>query len=70
MVHLEQGRLIHARAGEVQGVEAVYHVITWAEDGTFMVVPIDSFPPPNVTDSIEAVLMEGCRRYDESHAIK
>lgn len=70
MVHLDQGRLVHARTGEVQGVEAVYHVITWGDDGTFMVVPVDTFPSPNITESLESVLMEGCRRYDESHAIR
>jgi DNA-binding response OmpR family regulator len=70
MVHLEQGRLIHARAGEVQGVEAVYRVITWGDHGTFMVIPIETFPAANITESVEAVLMEGCRRYDESHALR
>ncbi|HET6463765.1 MAG TPA: DUF4388 domain-containing protein, partial [Candidatus Krumholzibacteria bacterium] len=44
MVHLDLGRLVHARAGEVQGVEAVYHVITWGDHGTFMVIPVETFP--------------------------
>jgi DNA-binding response OmpR family regulator len=70
MVHLELGRLVHARAGEVQGVEAVYRVITWGDHGTFMVIPIETFPAANITDPVEAVLMEGCRRYDESHAVR
>jgi DNA-binding response OmpR family regulator len=70
MVHLDQGKLVHARAGEVLGVDAVYLVIAWGDDGTFMVVPIDAFPAPNITDPVEAVLMEGCRRFDESHALR
>ncbi len=70
MVHLDQGRLIHARAGEVQGVEAVYSVITWGDHGTFMVIPVETFPAANITDPVERVLMEGCRRYDESHALR
>ena len=70
MVHLDEGRLMHARAGEVQGVDAVYHVITWGDEGTFMVVPVEAFPPANITDPVERVLMEGCRRYDESHALR
>lgn len=70
MVHLDKGKLIHGRAGTLQGAEAVYRVITWGDDGTFMVVPIDSFPAANITESVEAVLMEGCRRFDESHAMR
>jgi DNA-binding response OmpR family regulator len=70
MVHLDRGKLIHARAGEVQGVDAVYQVITWGDDGTFMVVPVETFPTANINDAVEAVLMEGCRRFDESHALR
>jgi DNA-binding response OmpR family regulator len=70
MVHLNEGRLVHARAGELHGVDAVYRVITWGDDGTFMVIPVETFPAANITDSVERVLMEGCRRYDESHAVK
>ena len=70
MVHLERGRLIHGRAGTLQGVEAVYRVITWGDDGSFTVVPIDAFPAANISDAVEAVLMEGCRRFDESHAVR
>lgn len=70
MVHLDRGRLVHARAGEVQGVDAVYQVITWGDEGTFMVVPVDTFPAVNITDAVEKVLMEGCRRFDESHIVR
>jgi DNA-binding response OmpR family regulator len=70
MVHLDRGKLVHGRAGTLLGAEAVYRVITWGDDGTFMVVPIDSFPAANITDAVEAVLMEGCRRFDESHAMR
>jgi len=70
MVHINEGRLVHGRAGTLQGAEAVYRVITWGDDGTFMVVPIDNFPAANIDDAVEAVLMEGCRRFDESHALR
>jgi DNA-binding response OmpR family regulator len=70
MVHLQDGRLVHARAGSLQGVDAVYNVITWGDDGSFAVVPVDTFPPANITETVESVLMEGCRRYDESHAVR
>jgi DNA-binding response OmpR family regulator len=70
MVHLNEGRLMHARAGELHGVDAVYRVITWGDDGIFMVTPVETFPAANITDPVERVLMEGCRRYDESHAVR
>lgn len=70
MVHLDQGKLVHARAGSLHGVDAVYRVITWGDDGSFMVVPVDTFPAANITESVEMVLMEGCRRFDESHAVR
>jgi hypothetical protein len=70
MVHLDQGRLMHGRSGTLVGAESVFHVISWGDDGSFTVVPVDTFPPANITDATEAVLMEGLRRFDESHAVR
>jgi len=65
---LEGGRLCHARCTDVQGVEAVYRVIAWGDEGAFSVEVVSEFPPANIAESTEGVLMEGCRLYDESHA--
>lgn len=65
---LEDGRLCHARSSELDGVEAVYRVIAWGEEGAFSVEVVSEFPPANIAESTEGVLMEGCRLYDESHA--
>lgn len=65
-IYLERGRLVHAQCGPLTGVEAVYRVITWEEDGAFAVHPETSFPPPTIAQPIETVLMEGCRLLDES----
>jgi hypothetical protein len=29
---------------------------------------VSEFPPGNIAEATEAVLMEGCRLFDESHA--
>jgi len=68
VVFLEGGLLVHARAGSIQGVDAVYQFIFWGDEGRFAVEPVTSFPKRNVSLPTEAVLMEGCRLYDESRA--
>ncbi len=65
-VFMERGQLIAAICGEVQGAEAIYRIITWEDEGEFVVEPMQSFPEPNIFDSNESILMEGCRLLDES----
>ncbi|MEZ4601058.1 MAG: DUF4388 domain-containing protein [Syntrophotaleaceae bacterium] len=67
-IYLNRGRLNHARCGELTGPEAVYEVITWLEDGEFVVEPAKEFPEQNIEMSLESVLMEGCRILDEARA--
>lgn len=66
VIYLERGRLVHARCGTLSGVEAVYRVISWEDDGAFAVHPESDFPRGNIAQAIESVLMEGCRLLDES----
>ncbi len=68
VVYLDSGRLVHGRAGSNAGNDAIYRVITWGDDGAFTVEPVSTFPVANITDPTEAVLMEGCRLFDESRA--
>jgi DNA-binding response OmpR family regulator len=68
VVYMDSGKLVHARAGTFAGNDAIYRVITWGDDGSFTVEPISTFPVANIDDATEAVLMEGCRLFDESKA--
>lgn len=63
---LEDGRPVHATCGALAGAEAVYRVISWEDDGEFTVYPETEFPQPNIKDSLESLIMEGCRRLDEA----
>ncbi len=60
------GRVIHAACGELLGEEAVFRVITWEDDGTFVVYPETDPPAPTIHVATDGVLMEGCRLLDES----
>ena len=62
---MREGRMVYAECGEAAGVEAVYAVIRWREDGAFQIGPADDSPPQNITLPNDFVLMEGCRRLDE-----
>jgi DNA-binding response OmpR family regulator len=68
VLFMERGRLIHASCGDHTGEQAVYRVITWENDGTFSVVPVEEFPPATISEPNESLLMEGCRILDESRA--
>ena len=65
-IFLKQGVITHAKLDDMEGPEAVYEGLTWA-DGSWVVEPIaqDEIPPQNTFDSNESILMEGCRRLDE-----
>lgn len=65
-VYLQQGQMIFARCGRKAGEEAVYRIVAWGEKGSFRVESPESFPAPNIKNNNESVLLEGCRRLDES----
>lgn len=67
-IYLNRGQLEHAACGELRGPEAIYEVITWLDDGEFIVEPAQDFPKQNIEMPLESVLMEGCRILDESRA--
>lgn len=66
-VYLRLGKMVHATSGPTEGVDAIYRVIGWGDDGLFRVEPTKQFPPDNIFESNEAILMEGCRLLDESN---
>jgi len=65
-LYLDQGRPVHATCGPLVGAEAVYRVISWEDDGEFTVYPETEFPEPTIHDTLEGLLMEGCRLLDEA----
>lgn len=65
-VYLRRGRMVHAECGSASGVDAVYRIIGWGEEGTFSVEKAREFPPDNIFEANEAILMEGCRLMDEA----
>ncbi len=68
VLFLDRGRPVHASAGPATGPEAVYRIIAWEDDGEFTVHPESDFPPATIHDSLESLLMEGCRLLDEGQA--
>jgi len=62
-VFLQQGRVVHAVAGTVEGEEAVYLMLSWAP-GSYTLND-DILPhKPTISATCEQLLMEGARRAD------
>lgn len=66
-VYLRLGKMVYASCGPIIGVDAIYRIIEWGDDGLFRVEPTDQFPADNIFESNEAILMEGCRLLDEQN---
>lgn len=70
-VCLHDGEIIHARCGDMVGVEAVHMGIRWTT-GTWTMNNVDEsdLPKRNVHETNELIIMEGCRLLDESTRIE
>ncbi len=66
VLNLDRGRLVQASCADATGAEAVYAVIAWRDEGRFTVTPVDACPEADIAAPLESILMEGCRRLDES----
>ncbi len=66
IMYLANGNISYARLGDLEGAQAVYEAITWAE-GSWSVQPVstDELPPANNSRRNEDILLEGCRLMDE-----
>ncbi len=66
IVFLNQGAITFAQYGPTLGAEAVYPALGWT-DGSWWVQPWskENLPEPNVDQSNESIMMEGCRLIDE-----
>jgi hypothetical protein len=60
-----EGQLISATAQDLSGAEAVYAFLAW-ERGQFKFVPGDPGTGAPFAQTVEHLLLEGCRRVDEA----
>lgn len=65
-IYLDQGNIIFAQLGDLQGSEAIYAGMTWV-NGSWTVESIErkDLMQSNTDLSNESILMEGCRLIDE-----
>ncbi len=64
-VYLQDGQMVYATCGDIVGEKAIHKIISWQEDGRFAMAPVTEYPPANITQPNDFVLMEGCRLLDE-----
>ncbi|MBN1878377.1 MAG: DUF4388 domain-containing protein [Anaerolineae bacterium] len=68
-LYFDAGQVVHAIAGEIQGAEAVYALLTW-ETGTFEMKQDVAPPAHTISLPWSALVMEGLRRLDEEREAK
>ena len=59
------GKVISAKGEDVDGAEAVFRFVSWTR-GQFDFAEADPGPGQNLAESFDQLLLEGCRRLDES----
>jgi hypothetical protein len=59
------GEIVSADIGDQSGVDAVYAFLAW-EKGSFKFTPGDAGSGEPLAQSVEHLLLEGCRLLDES----
>jgi CheY-like chemotaxis protein/signal recognition particle receptor subunit beta len=62
-----EGEIVSATVGERSGPEAVYSFLAW-QKGSFKFTPGDPGPGEPLAQSVEHLLLEGCRLLDEARA--
>ncbi len=64
-IYLEDGQIVSAAYGDLDGEEAFYHIMNW-EDGEFTIHP--NVPPPvkNIFTPNDMLLLKGFHKLDES----
>ncbi len=66
-VYLRDGEIVHAVYRNLSGAEALYKLLAWNE-GEFEVEPGATTDERTINESVDALLLEGMRRLDESRA--
>jgi hypothetical protein len=67
-IYMRDGQMVFAECDEFAGVEAVYAVIRWREEGAFQIGPVTEYPTENISLPNDFILMQGCRLLDEGSA--
>jgi len=68
-IFVQKGEVVHAQTGALSGEEAFFELMHWHE-GVFEMVSCMDFPPRSIHGSLMSLLIEGYRRWDESHGEK
>ena len=63
-IHLDNGQIIHAETGELEGVAALNRIVLWNSGSVSESLPQDD-TPQTIDGSWESLLMEAMRRKDE-----
>jgi hypothetical protein len=63
-IYLQEGHIVHAQSGELEGEEAVYELAIWPQ-GDFVFSPGQEAPSASIQKSNTNLLMEAARRIDE-----
>lgn len=63
-VFVDKGQIMHAETNTLQGEEAFYALMHWA-DGTFATQQCTQLPAQTIHNTVMALLMEGARQHDE-----
>ena len=64
-IYMRNGQMVYSKYGEVEGVDAIYKIIGWGDNGSFQIEHAKTFPPDNISLSNDFIIMEGCRQMDE-----
>ena len=66
LVRFQKGALVHAASGRLHGDEAVLDLFGWKQ-GQLTFVPDDRPAPPNVTRTVDALILDGLRTGETVH---
>ena len=66
LIRLQQGTVVHATAGRLQGDDAVLDLFGWKE-GQLAFVPEEKAIEPNVTLGVDVLILEGLRTGESFH---
>ena len=65
-IFFEAGEIVHANVGKLDGAEALYRMLAWAE-GTFLTAEQAQAPRITITLSWDQLLMDGQRWVEEQN---
>ena len=66
LIRLQQGTVVHATAGRLQGDDAILDLFGWKE-GQLIFVPEEKALEPNVTLGVDVLILEGLRTGEAFH---